>query len=262
MPSVVRRFAAKAARRLGRWVVAGDHGAYHIAAASGYLGGVKGASVLVAGCNTGEECHRFIEAGAGRVTGVDVIEEVGAEFAHPNVEYHRMSIEDLSLPDGEFDLVYCFATLEHVGRIDLAYPELVRVTRPSGIVYCVAAPLWNSRVGHHKGDIFESFPWIHLALDRDEILVWCSEQELQTFAGLPIEAHVDYMLNDEYFNKHPAASYVDVCARLQHVDVIAHTLAFDAAADLQGDLAAKLAAKGYSTLELAASVHTFVARRT
>jgi SAM-dependent methyltransferase len=233
---------------------------HHISTAVEYAP-IRGASVLVAGCNTGDECRRFVERGAAHVVGVDVIDEIGSEFDHPRVEYVRSSIEHLDLPDSRFDLVYCFATMEHVARIDLGFRELVRVARPGGVVYVVAAPLWHSRVGHHKSDIFNDHPWIHLRLSRDEIVTLCRRQGIDTHVGIPIETHVDYMLSDAYFNKVAALEYVAVCAGLAGVDVLVNSLAYDEDDDLTPNLEAELAARGFSREELLASVHTLVGRR-
>ncbi len=193
--------------------------------------------------------------------GVDVIDEIGADFSDPRVSYVRTSAEALDLAAAQFDLVYCFATMEHVARIDLAFPELVRVARPGGVIYSVAAPLWNSRVGHHKSELFEESPWIHLRLTRDQIVAECRRRGLTTYAGLPVEAHVDYMLNDAYFNKLPASDYLKACASLASADIIVNSLAYDADDDLTPDLESELGMLGYPREELLASVHTFVGRR-
>lgn len=50
---------------------------------------LKGKRVLIVGVNTGEDCERFIRRGAGEIHGLDVIEEVGRNFTHPAVTYHR-----------------------------------------------------------------------------------------------------------------------------------------------------------------------------
>jgi len=134
---------------------------------------IRRKTVLVVGCNTGYDCRYFIDLGAGEVHGVDIIDKIGADYTHPQVKYHQMSVEAMNLKSESYDLVFSVATFEHVQRIDLAFQEMVRVTKPKGIIYCVADPLWNSRQGHHKGNFFENYPWIHLRLSRDEILEYC-----------------------------------------------------------------------------------------
>jgi hypothetical protein len=96
--------------------------------------------------------------------------------------------------------------MEHVPDIDRGFAEMARVTRPGGVVYSQASPLWRSPYGHHKGDLFAGHPWIHLLLDQDEILALCAAEGIGGESD--IEHHVNYMLNADYFNMRPAADYV------------------------------------------------------
>jgi SAM-dependent methyltransferase len=238
---------------------------YHddqVEAAARAAGGLRGKSVLVVGCNTGTECRLFVRFGAGHVHGIDVVPETGAGFSHPRVSYSRTSAEAMEIDSDSFDLVFCLATMEHVGRIDFAFPELVRVAAPGGVIYSVSAPLWNSAQGHHKGDFFADFPWIHLRLNEAEILEYCAASGIEDSAsGLPMETHVAYMLNDKFFNKQPAHAYVETCAALEGVEILANDLAYDDEAPLTDEILAELGAKGYPREELLASVHTFVGRK-
>src|SRR5215469_16727085 len=87
-------------------------------------------SVLVVGANQGEDCRRFAELGAEEIHGIDVIENVGADFVDHRAVYHRGSIEACDLPDGRFDLVFATATMEHVHNIDAGFAEMARLTKP------------------------------------------------------------------------------------------------------------------------------------
>lgn len=51
------------------------------------------------GCNTGRDCKYFIDFGAAKVHGVDVVEQIGLDVRHEKVLYHREAAEDMSLPD-------------------------------------------------------------------------------------------------------------------------------------------------------------------
>jgi hypothetical protein len=46
---------------------------------------MRGARVLVVGCNTGEECGHFVCFGARQGHGIDVVDTTGAAFSHPRV---------------------------------------------------------------------------------------------------------------------------------------------------------------------------------
>jgi GT2 family glycosyltransferase/SAM-dependent methyltransferase len=220
------------------------------------------ARVLVVGCNIGEDCRLFVKLGALRVEGLDVIPEIGHGYHGKRVGYFRNSAESIAVHDNTYDLVFCFATMEHVSRIDRAFPELARVTRPGGIVYCVSSPLWNSRFGHHKGDLFADYPWIHLRLDEADINRLCTERGISDPTGrFPMSVHIAYMLDQRHFNKTPAQRYLEVCYRLPNVKVLRNDLTLDPDDVLATELAAELGSKGYSRTELLAVTHTFIGRK-
>lgn len=233
----------------------------HALIASSYVC-IRGARVLVVGCNTGEDCQLFVKLGALRVEGLDVVAETGRGYHGECVGYLRNSAENIAVYDDTYDLVFCFATMEHVHRIDRAFPELVRVTRPGGIVYCVASPLWNSRFGHHKGDLFADYPWIHLRFAEADILKLCAERGISDPTGRhPMSVHVAYMLDPRYFNRTPALRYVGVCRGLPNVKILRNELALDPDDVLTTELADELAPKGYSRTELLAVTHTFIGKK-
>lgn len=93
---------------------------------------VRNGKVLVVGCNTGLDCRCFVEGGAQEVHGVDVDEAIGRDYAHPAVRYFRTSAEKMDLPSDSYDLVHCFATMEHIPDIQAAFNEMARVTRGGG----------------------------------------------------------------------------------------------------------------------------------
>jgi SAM-dependent methyltransferase len=250
-----RRYRNLLALRRGR---PADLHFYHADYAAAHVP-MRGADVLVVGANTGEECAHFVGFGVRRVHGIDVVEETGAGFRHPRVSYDRMSVEELGFPDESFDLVYAYATMEHVPDIESGFYEMARVTKPGGVVYSQASPLWRSPYGHHKGDLFAGHPWIHLLMNADEILELCAREGID--GGGRIEHHVRYMLDPAYFNMRPAAEYVTACEALPGMDLIANTLAMESPEMLTNELEARLAAAGIGRDEALAVSHTLIARR-
>lgn len=197
-----------------------DYNLMHAKWAASYVS-IKKAKVLVIGCNTGGDCRNLIELGAREVWGVDVVDGIGRDFPHRQVRYLQTSVEAMDIPDNSFDLVFSFATMEHVPDIRKGFSEMARVTRPGGIIYSIAAPLWNSPYGHHKPDLFQpNYPWIHLLLDRDEICDLCEREQIQPADGLDIRFHIDYMLNPEFFNMTPAKYYIEACANIHSFNII------------------------------------------
>lgn len=101
--------------------------------------------VLDAGCGTGEASARIATAfPAARVLGVDILdahlENARARTAHAQgrVRFERRSIFDLGLADASFDLTVCRHVVHSIPEARRALAELVRVTRPGGVVHVIA----------------------------------------------------------------------------------------------------------------------------
>lgn len=217
---------------------------------------------MVIGCGGGKECSYFIAFGASEVHGLDIGEKVGHEYIHPKVKYFKMSAENMEgIEDNEYDLVHCIATMEHIPRIDIAFSEMVRICKPGGIIYCVSSPLWNSRYGHHKGDYFRRFPWIHLRMNEDGINEYCQINNITDQTGRSMKGHIAYMLSPRNFNKISAKKYVEVCNSLDKIDIICNKLDFDDEEELTTDIYSELRQKGYTAEELLATTHTLIAQK-
>lgn len=96
----------------------------------------------------------------------------------------RESIYDLSLPDGEADIISTVSLLEHLDRVDEALDVLRRVTRPGGL-------------GHHIIDFIDhrlyggevDRPLAFLTIDSPDPLVYaCNRLRCAQMRGL-FEAH-------------------------------------------------------------------------
>lgn len=222
---------------------------------------VKGRRVLVIGCNTGLDCSFFVNYGAAEVHGLDVVEEIGRDYSHPRVTYHRMSAEEIVLPSDHFDLVYAVATLEHVPDVTRAFPEMARVTKPGGLLYSLASPLWHSPHGHHLPQFFAEIPWAHLILTEAEAAAhirksWPDGTDL----GTP-EFVASYMYDPANFNRTRSTVYVETCAGLAGFDLLANRIDHLPPETVPQHLARDLAAKGYGLEELTAVTHTVIARK-
>jgi ubiquinone/menaquinone biosynthesis C-methylase UbiE len=96
-------------------------------------------SILEVGCGTGHILQRFLEFGAKKVTGIDLIEtrvRVGMK-KYPNLYLTQGDAANLPFKDGEFDLVMQFmclsSVLSPIMRQKIAN-EMWRVLRPGGIL--------------------------------------------------------------------------------------------------------------------------------
>jgi SAM-dependent methyltransferase len=230
---------------------------FHAQRASNYIE-ILGSRILVVGANTGLDCRYFVDWGAQEVHGLDIVSNVGADYHADNVQYFRMSAESMQLPDNYYDLVYCFATMEHVIDIEAAFKEMVRVTKASGIIYSVASPLWNSRSGHHM-ECLSPYPWIHLRMTKQEMIDYCLEHGVEGERGIPIESIVEYVLESNEFNRRPACDYVEAVAGIRHVKVLSQLLDQEPESIIPDDVRVDLSAKGVSSDELLAVTHQFIA---
>jgi SAM-dependent methyltransferase len=98
---------------------------------------LEGARVLDVGCGIGTYVRRFRQY-SDDVHGIEVEEERVAEASAelPNI-VHAFG-EDLPYPDDHFDLVFSNEVIEHVDDDRLTAAEMVRVTRPGGIIVAFA----------------------------------------------------------------------------------------------------------------------------
>jgi ubiquinone/menaquinone biosynthesis C-methylase UbiE len=226
---------------------------------------VKDKKVLVVGCNTGKDCSYFITAGAKEIHGVDVLENTGSEYKHRKVAYHKESAEKMdSLPDNYFDLVFCFATMEHVLDIAAAFREMERVCKKGGIVYSVASPLWYSAYGNHREDFFKDYPWIHLCLSSEEIKNWFLKNmaEKMPDTAREIDRHIKYLFESgtEMFNKRKPSEYLDACNDLG-MEIIVNEVEKNPSHVLTNEVKDRLAPM-FSEDDLLGVTHRFVGRKS
>jgi SAM-dependent methyltransferase len=239
-----------------------DYKRYHQARAASF-GCLTGKSVLVVGCNRGEDCEYFIELGARLVVGVDVMDETGRNFSHPAVSYIRTSAEEMPLGGDSFDLVFAYATLEHVPDIRRAFAEMVRVAAPGGFIYSIAAPLWCARSGPHWGEAFDHVPWPHLRMTVEDVVALgqkardAGNTNPYYSAGLIRQHLTDPLL----FNRRRAHEYVDAVLAVQGIRTLRNDIEFEAQTSVKPAVVKTLFERGYTTFDLFGLTHMFVATK-
>jgi SAM-dependent methyltransferase len=219
---------------------------------------IRRATVLVVGANTGGDCQEFVRLGASVVHGLDVIDDIGKDFQHECVTYHKQSIEKTDLPNDSFDLVYSFATMEHVPDIAAGYAEMARLVKPGGTIFSMASPLWYSPYGHHMG-CFHGHPWIHVVFDRAGILEYAREHGIDGERGYKVDLIVDYMLDDKNFNMRKAHEYDDAIAALTNVKIIENNLLLEDEVLLDHPLGKLALVSGYLRDDLLPVTHRLIA---
>ena len=111
---------------------------------------LAGAAVLDMGCGAGDLSAYCAEQGAGRVVGADLSEKMlGAareQNAHPNIEYVRAAIEDLSFAPATFDVVVSSFAVHYVQDYAALAAHVSRWLRPGGtFVYSTEHPMTTAR---------------------------------------------------------------------------------------------------------------------
>jgi len=129
------------------------------------VGPIRGRRLLNVGCGTGGFNVLAENAGA-EVWGID---ESPAAVAIAQARMRRgeralqAMAETLPFPDASFDLVYCYAAIEHVEDARRSLREMVRVMRPDARLYLHTNNRWSCFEGHYK--VFW-LPWLPAALAR------------------------------------------------------------------------------------------------
>jgi SAM-dependent methyltransferase len=90
-----------------------------------------GMTVLDVGVGTGRLLSHFPEA---RRYGIDISINYVQRLVDSGAKVAVGNLEELPYVDGAFDVVFCTDVLEHVENILFAARELVRVTKPGGIL--------------------------------------------------------------------------------------------------------------------------------
>lgn len=93
-------------------------------------------NILDAGCGTGYVLSLFIDKHF-RAMGIDTSRGMLQESALriPKTKLQLMSVDNITFSDNTFDGVYCRYVVHHLKNIGKGLHELVRVTKPEGIVY-------------------------------------------------------------------------------------------------------------------------------
>lgn len=91
--------------------------------------------VLDYGCGNGVHTIAITEMGAKKVMGIDLSEKslAIARRAVPSAEFLKMDCEKMDFPDNHFDVIFDGGTFSSLD-LKLAWPELARVLKPSGVL--------------------------------------------------------------------------------------------------------------------------------
>jgi SAM-dependent methyltransferase len=181
---------------------------------------LEGAAVLDVGCGIGTYVRRFRQYSED-VHGIEVeaerVAEASAEL--PNI-VHAYG-EDLPYPDDRFDLVFSNEVIEHVEDDRRTAAEMVRVTRPGGIIVAFAPnrlyPFETHGAYFGRRYVFGNIPLINWLPDplRDRfaphVRAYTTRGIERLFAGQPVRLvhhRVIYPGFDNVSVRHPRVGRV------------------------------------------------------
>jgi ubiquinone/menaquinone biosynthesis C-methylase UbiE len=101
-----------------------------------------GATILDVGCGTGFNVRRLGDRGF-TISGIEPSPAMRREAiaTNPGVSIIDADIEAIPLPDASFDAVLAIEVVRYLRDPSRAFAELVRVTRPGGLIFVTGAPL-------------------------------------------------------------------------------------------------------------------------
>lgn len=180
----------------------------------------KNPKVLVIGCNRGEECKIFFEYGVKDITGIDVIDEIGVKFISSKVQYLKQSAENMDcFKDKTFDIVYSFASFEHISDIESAFNEAWRVLKLDGVIHIFSSPLWNSPYGNHLENLFYDLPWVHLYSSKTEIYNLALKNKISF-----TKSQVEWLYSSNEFNRRSSLDYKYICSKFTNAELSENTI--------------------------------------
>lgn len=120
------------------------------------------------------------------------------------LEFLVADAQNLPFRDNWFDFCFSHNAFEHIPDPESALRELVRVTRPGGLIYLMFDPLWTADSGSHFLHYIGE-PWAHL-LETDSEIV----QRMQN-AGASSDEMASYC---KHMNRRPLAYYREMFKRV------------------------------------------------
>jgi len=146
------------------------------------LGGripLEGMTVLEVGCGYGCLCIDVGLAGAAKVVGIDISEEVirvakaylTSRFpaVADRVDFVRADVRDYPDDEGPFDYIVSQDAFEHIMDLESVLTEMKRRLKPGGRICAGFGPLYNSPFGGHRR-MGMRVPWGHLIFPESWII--------------------------------------------------------------------------------------------
>ena len=107
---------------------------------------LTGLRILDLGCGSGDFARNARQAGAGMVVGLDcsqkMLERARERTNDPLIQYHQMSLEELSIQESDFDLAVSSLALHYVRDYQAVARKVAQILKPGGrFVFSVEHPI-------------------------------------------------------------------------------------------------------------------------
>lgn len=129
----------------------------------------KGSTMLEVAMGTGYPFADFFQRIGYHVSGIDISERLieKSRMVNPNIVAKVCEAENLLFPDNQFDCTYCFHSTWYFSDLFKAIDEMIRVTKPNGLVVFDIQNLRNKRIAERfersrrkkKTLIFKLYYW-------------------------------------------------------------------------------------------------------
>jgi SAM-dependent methyltransferase len=134
---------------------------------------IAGKFVVDFGCGGGSEAIELAQAGAQRVLGIDIredlLQEARASAAAAGVE----RVCDFDTSTNELaDIIVSIDAFEHFEDPAGVLRTMSRLLPPGGEVLASFGPTWYHPLGGH---LFSLFPWSHLLFSEEALIRWRSD---------------------------------------------------------------------------------------
>ncbi len=135
-------------------------------------GAVSFARTLEFGCGDGMVSASMAETGRATVA-VDISSaRFDPRAAKAGVDFRVSDAARISVEDGSIDCVFSYNAFEHLHHPQRVLAEMIRVTRPGGIIYLSFGPLYWSAFGEHA---YRSIPipYCHCLFQLETMNLYC-----------------------------------------------------------------------------------------
>lgn len=148
---------------------------------------LRGARILDLGCGLGWFCRWAREQGAQSVLAFDVSEKMlgrAIEMTSDDaVVYRRSDLEEIELPEGEFDLVFSSLALHYIENIDYVFMSAYRALVPGGrFIFSTEHPIYTAPRRPEwfiKNDGCRSWPVDQYLAEGSRVTDWLTKEVIK-----------------------------------------------------------------------------------